>query len=115
MLAKPGKGTMLGHPDGSRAHAQGAAGLLGGQPNPDAHDHDFALGRRQLLEHRTDPLGLFALDGDPLGTQRLLGPVGQIVGEHRCSGRGTLSIRDLVVGNTEDERLEGPPLVPVSR
>ena len=49
------------------------------------------------------------------GPRGLLGPVGQIVGEHRGSGRGALSVRDLVVGDTEDERLEGPPLVSISR
>jgi hypothetical protein len=115
LLTQPGEGAMLRHPDGPRAHSEGAAGLLRGQSDRDTHDHDFALGRRQLLEHRTDPLGLFALYGDLLGAQRFLGPVGQIVGEHWGSGRGALSIRDLVVCDSEDERLEGPSLVSISR
>ena len=74
---------------------------------------------REVGEQLLGPLGVAAEQRALLGAERVVGPLRHLVRGHgRRAGvphRGPLEVGDLVGGDGEDERLEGPPGVLVAR
>jgi hypothetical protein len=106
---------VLRDPNRDRGHAEDGAGLFRRHADSNPQDKQLALRSRELSQQEACQLCIAATDGVVLRSRGVVGSVLQLTVKLRRTRGGSLGVRHLVCGDTEDECFERTAFVTVAR